>query len=138
MSAREDGALHVAGRVIVVVVEADLADCDDLGAGGERGELGMERLVERRRVVRMNTDRRRHPSGPRLRQRHGRARRREIPPHADDDEADHAGGTRARNDGIGAVREVLRVEVAMGIDDRGGHRHGACPDARRARKRHAR
>src|SRR5260370_151683 len=43
--------LHLAWRVIVVVVEANLPDGDDLGHPGERAELRVDVVVQRRRVV---------------------------------------------------------------------------------------
>jgi len=60
--------------------------------------------------------------GDALRQCDGRARRTEVLAHADDDEAYDPRRSRTLHHGIGAFREVVGVEMAMGIDER--ERHG--------------
>ena len=116
---REGGALHVARGVVVVVVEADLADGDDLGLGREPRELGVRGVVEGDGVVRVHADRSAGSLVHALRERDRRARRREIGADADDDEALHAGLACAGEHLVGPAREVLRIEMAVRIDEHG-------------------
>ena len=113
--ARERRALNVARGVIVVVVEADLSDGHDLGRAGERLELVVEGVRQRGRVVRVDARGGADVVAP-LRERDRVARRTEIAPHADDDEASDSSRARAGNCFVG-VREVVRVEVAVCVDE---------------------
>src|SRR6185503_16515714 len=62
--ATKDFALHVARRVIVMVVEPDLAERSNALAPEQGAKLVFERGVERRSVVRVHADRREHVGAP--------------------------------------------------------------------------
>ena len=108
--AREDVALRLPRGVVVVVVEADLADGDDLGrAAASAASSACAASVQRDGVVRVDADRRDDVGG---RRRHARARRRrarrlEVAADADDDEARRRPAAAAR--AMTAVRRLGEV-----------------------------
>ena len=92
----EDLALHLAGRVVVVVVEPDLAHGHHLGRRRERAELLVRRVAPAGGVVGMNAHAGRDPRGLAPGEGHRGPRLREVLPHADDHEAHDARLRRAR------------------------------------------
>ncbi len=117
---REDFALRVPRRVVVVVVEADLADGRHLGRAREVSQLGVRLGAPADGVVRVDAHARADTVGLAPREVHGLPRLRQILAHADDDEAHHAGGLGPAHDRVGAFGEVSRVEVAVGVDQSDG------------------
>src|SRR4029079_17212031 len=94
--AGKDAALNVARRVIVVVVETDLADGDDRRIARERVELGNAGFVTHARVVGMYAGGGRNLLRKTLGRRDRRASGLETPPDADDHESTNPRGASAR------------------------------------------
>ncbi len=117
---REDLALHVARRVVVMIVKPDLAPRDDaLAPLDQRPQQPLRLPVIKPRVVRVDADRRVHALVL-LRDRHRPleiTRPRVARPHVQD--RAHARRTRAR-DHLVAIRVVLpAVNVRVRIDKHG-------------------
>ena len=119
--AGEDVALHLARRVVVVVVEANLADGHDLGREASARELGVRGVVELDGVVRVDADARRDAlraraasaTAPRAGVRSPPRRRRRSPRRP---------AACARAITSRPLGEVAGVEVAVGV---GKGEHGA-------------
>jgi len=117
---RKDLALHRPWRVVVVVVEAALAD----GDAARVATQGHQLLVEAgRRVLRLvRVDPHRRPDvvvG--VGEREGPAARRQVT--ADVDHGGHASGPRAREHERAVRFEEVTVDVAMGVDEHGSWCH---------------
>ena len=112
---RKDFALHVARRMVVMIVEADLADGGDLRSRAEASELIVNGVGPRGRVMGVNADTGANPRGIPMGERYRVARGAEVPADAYDHEADDTGLARAIHHGVGALREVGGVEVAVRV-----------------------
>ncbi len=121
--AREDFALRLPRRPVVVVVEAYLADGRHLGQRRERSKALVERARPPGCIVRMETDAGRDATGGAPRQIDGEARRLEavrvcgfaLRGETDDHQANDAGGARPLEDRIGSFLEMRGVEVAVRV-----------------------
>ena len=117
----KDPPRDVARRVVVVIVEARLADADAFGMVGECAHGGEILRPLPRRLMRMGADGEEHVVVP-LRDRGHAGRLRDS--RADGDHALDAGRARALDDRVEVVGEVGKIEVAMAVDD---HRLRAGP-----------
>lgn len=113
----EHALLNVARRMVVVIVEPDLSDGHHVLVTREDAELLEHGIVAPGCVVRMNADRGGDLHWVRARESYGGASGRDRMTDADDHEASNAGGTRAREDGIGPFGEVFFVEVTVSVDE---------------------
>ena len=123
--AREDVALRTARRVVVVVVEANLAHGDDAAVARQSAELIMEGRGPEAGVVRVQPDARGDVIGQAARQVDRDACGRDglqgvialsREPH--DDEADDTGVERPPHDGVGPFGEMVEIEVTVRVGER--------------------
>ena len=108
--------LRVARRVVVVIVEAGLADRHDFGVPRARDEVARRHMQFLMGVMRMSADRAKHV-GKALgdRQHLGVAR----DPRRDGDQARDAGCARAGDDGVKLSGKIRKIEMAMAVDQHG-------------------
>jgi hypothetical protein len=126
---RDEAAKHrcllLARRMIIMKVQPYFANRHDARRGGTAQELGLERGLERCRVVRM------HAHGcPNVRSALGDGQsalglRERADPDAH--EPGHASAAGSAEHFVGAFRKVLGVEVAMRVDE---HRRKHLPRSR--------
>src|SRR4051812_14266970 len=110
-------------RMVIVEIQPNFPNRDDSrGLGGDE-QRRLQLRVARLRVVGVHAN-----SGPHVRPlaRDGHGRLRLLArAHPDADEPSHAGAARARQHFVRAFREVLRIQVAVGVDQ-----HWLLPDYR--------
>jgi hypothetical protein len=112
---RKCGPLRFSRRVVVVIVEATLADGHS-GAAEQAAQFrDIARSVERRRVVRMDSGSSEHESGIVRRDLGGNSRRREGLPDADDRK--RARIARARDYRVAVAGEGRFREVGVAVDE---------------------
>jgi hypothetical protein len=125
--AKEPLALRCAGRIVVVVVEADLADGDDRRILGDACQIvgGHVRLL--RGVVGMRADRAEDALialGQRLQGAEFRH------PRRDGDHGIDAGGVGAGDDRVAVLVEVGEIEMAVAVDEHHGKMKDPCSSSR--------
>ena len=101
-------------RVIVVVVEAGLADADAFRMRGEAAHGGEIRRRLARRLVRMRSD---GEEDAVIALGDLDEPRRLVDPRADGDHPLDAGGARALDDRVEFVGEVGKIEMAVAVDE---------------------
>src|SRR5262245_10476678 len=115
----EDLALHISGREVVVIVEADFADGPRSGHRHElvaRQATSPSRLIRKlMRLVRVNADGEAHFGPDRLDSRR-LCRLRTIAGFEDDNDAFHAGGLCTLDDLLEIARERFVSKMAMCVD----------------------
>ena len=117
----EAALLRITRAVIVVIIEARLADRDDLRMARARDDGRRVELKLFVRVVWMRADRAVH-IGEALGDREDV--RVLLDAGRDRDHARHAGGLRARDNGVDLVGEIGEIEMAMAVDQH--RRHQVC------------
>ena len=110
----KDALGDVTRRVVVMIVEASLADADTFGMIGECAHGGEVLRPLSSRLMRMRADREKDVLVP-LRDRDDARGLRYA--GADGDHALDAGRPRALNDPVEVVGEVGKIEVAMAVDE---------------------
>jgi hypothetical protein len=108
----EDATLHVARREIAVVIEADLADCDDARPCGKLRELVERAVIHKLGAMRMRTHRRPEPAMSLGEPNSGPAR---FERRTDGDRTDRRGVKLSDQRGAILVKRAV-VEVRMAID----------------------
>jgi hypothetical protein len=129
----EYDALYLSGRVVVMVVEADLAYGDHARPRRQTPKVRVGFLRPSDGVMRVDSDCRER-STPAFGERDRGARGTKVAADADDDEAMDSRRFGAREGLVRPVREVLRVQVAVRVDEEGVHgatSYGHGYDARR-------
>ncbi len=111
---RKGRALHVAWRKVTEVVEAALADCDDLRQAGEGIELFGQLISELGCVMRVNARRGEEPSRMCVCQRHGLPG--SVTTGAGDNHLDDADSRRASHHGIAVAVITIVGKVDANVD----------------------
>ncbi len=110
----ESAPLRIAGRVVPKIVQAALADGDDLVLGCKLGETGHHGIGQIARMVRVQTCCRPEQAFMALSERYGSSRRVEI--GSGDDHASDPGLDRAFDDMVEVVLETVVRQIRANVD----------------------
>jgi hypothetical protein len=123
--AREDVALRVSGGVVVVVVEANLADGDHVAVVRQSAELFVQCGGPQAGVVRVKSDARGDVLGQPARELDRDASGSDgfrgpvaLSGQPHDDEADDTGVERPPHDGVSPFAEMVRIQVTVRVGER--------------------